>query len=79
MAALMQEVEVWVMVNDQGEYVAHADPDKLAEVYAADVGELADAGGLRRVKLTVNVPLPEPFELRGEVKVEEAAGDLKAA
>lgn len=77
--ATMQEVEVWIMVNDQGEYVAHTDADGLTERYGEEIGDIAEAGGLRRVKVTVNVPLPEPFELTGAVKVEEECGTLKVA
>ena len=43
------------------------------------VGDLADAGGLRRLKITVKVPLPEPFELTGEVAANEVPSALKVA
>lgn len=77
--ATVQEIEVWVMVNDQGEYVAHGDADKLAGLYAEEVGEIAEAGGIRRIRLAVKVPLPEPIELTGEAAAEPEPGELRAA
>lgn len=73
MAAEMIEVQVWVMVNDQGEYVAHDDDEQLAAEYADRIGEIAEAGGIRRVKITVKVPLPKPLEVVGTVVEEEPA------
>ncbi len=75
----MQEIEVWVMVNDQGEFVAHEDGDELAAEYAERVGDATEAAGIRRVRLTVKVPLPEPIELRGEVTAEPEPGALRVA
>ncbi|VTT99059.1 unnamed protein product [Gemmataceae bacterium] len=77
--ATMHEVEVWVMLNDQGEYVAHEDADELAAEYAERVGEASEAGGIRRVRLTVKVPLPEPIELTGEAAAEPEPGALRVA
>lgn len=78
MAAEMLEVEVWVLVNSEGEWVAHEDAGQLADAYGERIGELADAEGTRRVKLTVKIPLPKPIEIRGEVQVSEEPGELQA-
>lgn len=78
MAVEMCDVEVFVLVNSEGEYVASADADKLAQLYTDDVGDLAEAEGIRRVKLTVKVPLPKPIELVGTASETEEA-TLKVA
>ena len=77
--ATMQTLEVWVMVGADGQYVADGDPARLNDRWEEDCGDIADAEGLRRVRLTVRVPLPEVIELSGEVQVSEAASDLKVA
>jgi hypothetical protein len=71
-------VEVWVLVDDCGDYVVATDPDRLGEEYEADVQDLANAGGLRRVKVTLTVPLPEPVELTGVV-ADDGPATLTAA
>ena len=64
-------VEVWVLVNSEGEYVAHEDAGVLAEEYEERIGEMSAAEGLRRVCVKVTVPLPTPIELVGEASVDE--------
>ena len=72
------EVEVWVLVDADGNYVASASEDALADLYDADVG--ADAStGRRVVKVTLTVPLPQTVELTGEVTDDEDAPVLTAA
>lgn len=77
--ATMHEIEVWVMVNDQGEYVAHESESDLPGEYEERVGELADAAGLRSIKIKVKVPLPAVIELEGEVPADEEPSSLKVA
>ena len=79
MATKYALVEVWVAVDENGDYVAHHDPAELSQAYEDAVRPVAEAEGMRRVKLTVKVPLPEVIELTGEVAVEEDAGELKVA
>ena len=59
--------EVWLLVDEDGDYVSSTDPDLLAEQYEESVGEIDKAQGLRRIKLTVEVPLPTVCELAGVV------------
>ncbi|AMV29267.1 hypothetical protein VT84_33035 [Gemmata sp. SH-PL17] len=66
----MVEVEVWVLVDEQGEYVVSKDAGDLQ----ADVG-LAS----RMVKITVNVPMPKAVELVATVAEEPGAAELKVA
>jgi len=70
------EVEVWVMVGEDGQYTAHTDPDALRERFDE---ECADAGLTTRVlKLTVKVPTPRPVALAAVVADEVTTGELKA-
>lgn len=79
MATQYATVEVWVMVDAAGDYVAHSDADSLAEVWEERIGDVKDAEGFRRVKLTVKVPLPTVIELAGEVTADEAGAGLAVA
>ncbi len=54
----MQECEVFLMVDADGNYVVGSDTDQLAERYSDDIGN-DDATPRRIVKLVVNVPLPK--------------------
>lgn len=66
MAAIMKEVEVWVMVDEEGNYVATTSSDELSEAY--DSHEDSDANlGSRVIKITLKVPLPTPIEITATV------------
>ncbi len=60
-------VEVWVLIDDEGNHVASHDAGLLNDLFEEHIQELSDAGGLRRVKLTITVPLPEVIEIEAEV------------
>ncbi|MBP3954001.1 hypothetical protein J8F10_01645 [Gemmata sp. G18] len=64
------EVEVWVLVDSNGDYEVSKDSE-----------ELQPAAGLssRMVKVTINVPTPKPVELVATVAAEPDAGELKVA
>ena len=64
------EVEVWVLVDQDGDY----------EI-AKDREELQPAHGLasRLIRLTVTVPTPVPVELAATVAALPSAGELTAA
>ncbi|VTR92173.1 unnamed protein product [Gemmata massiliana] len=64
------EVEVWVMVDENGDY----------EV-SKDVDDLQPESGLasRMVKVTIKVPTPKAVELVATVAAEPDAGELKVA
>jgi hypothetical protein len=66
----MTEVELWVLVDENGDYEVSKD--------AADLQ--ADAGlASRVVKVTLRVPTPEPVELEAEIAAEPSVGELKVA
>lgn len=68
------ELEVWVVVDENGDYSTGNDGDQAAERYGEEIGGDQGTIGLRRVKLTITVPLPAPIELTAEVSAEETAG-----
>ena len=76
MAVEYTTVEEWVLVDSDGNYVVRADDSDLTEAYEEAHQPIGEAGGTRRVKLTVKVPLPTPIELCGEVECEESASAL---
>lgn len=72
------QVEVWVMVDEDGSYMAHEDRDALAERYKDEMSD--DPTIARRmVKVTLNVPKPAPVELVATVAEEPATGELRVA
>lgn len=74
--ATMQEIEIWVMVNEEGEYEAGACDDDAVQRFE----ENCTSGINRRlIKITLNVPLPETIELEGEVPDTEGKPTLKLA
>lgn len=70
-------VEIWVLVDETGHYVAHTDRDALEERYEEEIGRTSGEA-TRVLKLTVNVPTPKPVELTAEVGAEAGVGELKA-
>ncbi len=66
-------VEVWVIVDCDGNYSVGLDLDAAHEVYDGEYG----AQGPRRVlKLAVDCPIPAEVELTGAVPAEAAPGKL---
>ena len=61
------EIEVFVCVDDCGDYAVGKESANAIEAYEGEVQALTDAGGFRMVKLTLTVPLPEIVEMTGEV------------
>ena len=78
MAVEMCEIEVWVKINDQGEYEVGTNDEEAKDRFEETIGD-DGLKGTRFVKLTVKVPLPKPIEIVGEVTMSEEAGELKAA
>lgn len=71
--AQMLEIEVWVLVDENGEYSVSKSSDDLVDAYETAVGALADAGATRRVMVTLRVPCPETVGLVGTVPAEGEA------
>ncbi len=72
-------VEIWVLVDEEGDYVALDCPDALHERYdEVHSTEQRDLRCTRRVKITLTIPLPRPVELVGTVAAEPEGGELVA-
>ena len=56
-------VELWILVNQDGDYVASHDPGVLNELWEEVVGPMNEAAGFRTVKVIVRVPVPTVIEL----------------
>lgn len=68
----MAECDLWLMVDESGEYVVANEEGDLADLYDEKVGE--GAGMARRiVHVVVNVPLPATVILRGTAPAEGEA------
>lgn len=77
MAVAYKELVVWVVVDEDGDYDCAGDADDAAARYSENVCDPTGIPrGLRRVKLTVKVPLPQTIELSGEVVADESAAGL---
>lgn len=71
------EVEVYILVDNEGQWVAHEDESELGNRWDESIGGMP--AGLRTVKVVVKVPLPEMLEARGEVAaVDESAAVVSA-
>lgn len=72
------KIEVWILVDELGNYVAETESCNLQDRYDADIGETDVA--LRRIKISLEIPsLPAPIELRGTVPAEASEGSLVVA
>lgn len=67
MASKTETVEVYVMVDSEGDYGAGVDPEGAAQCYADNVGDVAEKDGFRMVKILLTVPLPVEVVLTGTV------------
>ncbi|HEY1190056.1 MAG TPA: hypothetical protein VGE74_20565 [Gemmata sp.] len=56
-------VEVWVLVDSEGRYVADADPENLSDEYAFQVGKMTLGKPVQLVRLTASLALPRQIEL----------------
>jgi hypothetical protein len=59
------DLDVWLMVNEDGEYVASHDEDNLSELYDDYVG--GSSANLRTIRLSLSVPLPQPVNVSVEL------------
>lgn len=66
----MTEVELWVMVDEDGEYEVSKDREDLQPT----AGQAS-----RLLRVAIKVPTPQPVELEAEIAEEPAAGELKVA
>jgi hypothetical protein len=73
------QVEVWVLIDADGEYVACEDGDTIHERYDEVIAGDRDTTPMRRIKVTLTVPKPRTVELVGTVQAEPESGELRVA
>lgn len=59
------EIEFSIMVDGDGNFVVHTDPDSLGEQYENEVGSPPNVSRVFTMKLTV--PLPKPTQVTAVV------------
>ena len=76
MAAKTMQIEVFVLIDADGSYIAREEYGDLATAYAEHVGELSAQDGFRVVKVKLTVPLPELIEVTGTIPADEEPSAL---
>lgn len=64
------EVELWVLVDEDGDWSVAKDRDEL---------DTPTGLATRVVRVKLNVPRPKPVELEATIAEEESVGELKVA
>jgi hypothetical protein len=67
------ECEVWIIVDESGDYTVGKDEETAAESYRDQIGTESADTGIRRVKVTVKVPKPRVLEAVFTAPVEDEA------
>lgn len=70
------QLEVWVLVDENGDYVASSSEISLAEIYDDQIGGGNDLGR-RLIKIKLTVPLPSPITLTGVVPAESTKATMQ--
>lgn len=65
-----KDVEVWLIVDEDGDYIVDTSAEGVAQSYAMTYGSNC-LTGTNRVKVTVRVPVPAVLQLTADA-VEEA-------
>lgn len=67
-------IELWVCVDENGDYAVGKDRDQSQENYAGEIGD--DSAGRRYITVLLTVPLPNPIEVAGTVEISETPAQL---
>jgi hypothetical protein len=70
------QVEVWVIVDADGDYAVGSSMDDAGEAFDDNIGGHSPR---RAVKVTLTVPKPKAVELVGTVPAEVEGGELRVA
>lgn len=70
----MHDVEVWLMVDDDGDYVVAVDESTLGERWADEIGGFC---GARVVKIALKVEVPTPTVVSATVPYTGQATEVK--
>lgn len=71
----MQEIEIFVIVDENGDYAIHKERSEVEQAYCDDIGDAEAAKRLIVVKL--NVPLPKPIEVTATVPAEPSTATVE--
>lgn len=66
MAVELCEIEVWVVIDEDGDYAAGTGREDAETAFEDSIG-FSNEKATRRVRVTVKVPLPKPLEVVGTV------------
>ena len=70
------ELTLSVVVDSTGDYAVGKTDEEARNAFESDIIALCDTEGFRLFRVTLNVPLPEPVELTGEVAESGEAATL---
>lgn len=73
----MCEAEVWVMVDESGDYVIAKSREELKEKWEEEMGDFDGTVATRQIRAVIKVPLPQVIELEAEVAEEPTEAELK--
>ena len=62
------QIEVFVCINQDGEYEVGTTAEQVRERFEENIGALADQDGMRIVRCWLKVPLPTIMEVQGEIE-----------
>ena len=71
----MQEIEVWVKVDEQGSWEVGTDADNCAERFTENVGDEASYA-TRLVLVKLRIPLPKVIEVSAEIPDEPSEVEI---
>ena len=72
----MHELELWLVVDADGDYAVGKDAEEACQSYRENVTNDLPDGAMRQVCVKLMVPLPKPMVVRGEVPVEHEGGTV---
>jgi hypothetical protein len=78
MANDMLQVEVWVMVDEGGDYAVGVDETTACDSYDQDIGGGTDVAK-RMVKVVLSIPKPATITLTGTVPAQPSNGTLSVS
>lgn len=64
----MSDVEVWVVIDQDGNYAVGANEDQAREHYEEDIGAIGDATAFQAYQLNLSVPTPAAIVVSGALK-----------
>jgi hypothetical protein len=73
------EIELLVLVNEDGEWEIGVDDGDLKTRYEENVGELNAGAATRLVRVKLKVPTPRPVEVEAEIADQPDGVELKVA